>query len=692
MGRSQTFEHVAKIFAYAGGGNDTIIVKTGVQDDAYLDGGDGNDTLIYNGSGSVTLVGGNGDDYLEVGGDASGYVVMDGGANDDYLLNNSNVIGGVAPSQTEVACSLGTPPAGLKNQMCGGSGNDTLIGSSAGSSYLSGGSGTDSITVNGASDVVYAGADDDIVQMTLPTTAIGTVRIHGGGGGANDILTLAGTNGADAVVMSSIPNGMQIVRSGQFNGTLGVDGFHEVDLVLNGGADTVTLNDLQGSSVKTVSIDVGQTITTTGTRLVKDPDSGYLVQQPIVSTAPDRAADIVTLNGNANDDSFTLSGNDPDTGISIVHTAKSGSTQLESVQIYVKHTRFSEGDTLKVYGLTGNDLIDASLLGSPTSGTQNVVPINIVKLEEYGNEGNDRLIGSPFDDRLDGGTGSDTYTGGTGLDTFFDVLQGNDVNTLIETQDADIGLYGDTFVVGTLLTDDGTQGYAAGAGQFIGEGTLQSRFKNEGDPNFRTVSSGENWRGDSTVEDLKGLFAVASIKGGANNNTLVVNASDSSIFVGGVARKVTQWNGHVTLDNMTNSQGNLDPEHYVIAVLNDNTAQIDIIDSGGNTGEDELVLFGSPKADTIELTAAGSGAASVGFVTASVTATTSIIFTGIERVEVYMLGGNDTVQVDDTGTVTVIDMGEGDDNLIVGTVPLIPDPATARSSSRTASRWPTRRT
>ena len=35
-------------------------------------------------------------------------------------------------------------------------------------------------------------------------------------------------------------------------------------------------------------------------------------------------------------------------------------------------------------------------------------------------EGNDRLVGTPFDDVLDGGVGSDTYTGGEGFDIFRD--------------------------------------------------------------------------------------------------------------------------------------------------------------------------------------------------------------------------------------------------------------------------------
>src|SRR5205823_2731971 len=287
--------------------------------------------LIHNGAGSAILLGQGGDDYLEVSPDSTGYVVLDGGSGDDFLLNNSRIQGNVAAGQAAMSCTQqGAPGTGVPtNQMCGGSGNDTLVGSSAGTSYLDGGAGTDSITVNGANDVVYAGSGDDIVQMTLPSVSIATTRIHGGGD-TNDILTLTGTNGPDALTLSSISNGMQIVSSGK---TLQVDGFHELDLVLNGGADSVTVNDLEGSSVKTLSIDVGQNVTTVGTRLVTDPDSGYQMQQPVIVATPDRTADVVTLNGGSRDDSFTLSGNDPTTGIGIVHIAKTGSATFENVQL-----------------------------------------------------------------------------------------------------------------------------------------------------------------------------------------------------------------------------------------------------------------------------------------------------------------------------------------------------------------------
>ena len=52
----------------------------------------------------------------------------------------------------------------------------------------------------------------------------------------------------------------------------------------------------------------------------------------------------------------------------------------------------------------------------------------------------------------------------------------------------------------------------------------------------------------------------------------------------------------------------------------------------------------------------------------------SFSFTGVQRLEVFLLGGNDSVISNDTAVTTVIDMGSGDDSIVVGTVPLVPDP------------------
>ena len=85
---------------------------------------------------------------------------------------------------------------------------------------------------------------------------------------------------------------------------------------------------------------------------------------------------------------------------------------------------------------------------------------DLAKIVLIGNDGDDRLIGTPFADTLNGGNGSDTYTGGAGFDTFIDSSPVTDTDTLIETNDSDMGLYGNLFIVGTIYADDGTTLYA----------------------------------------------------------------------------------------------------------------------------------------------------------------------------------------------------------------------------------------
>ena len=62
------------------------------------------------------------------------------------------------------------------------------------------------------------------------------------------------------------------------------------------------------------------------------------------------------------------------------------------------------------------------------------------------------------------------------------------------------------------------------------------------DPNFRTVGNGDRYAG-STVESINGIFEVVQLTGGRSNNTIVVNDSDNTIYIGGVARRVTPFKG-----------------------------------------------------------------------------------------------------------------------------------------------------
>src|SRR5207253_348132 len=169
----------------------------------------------------------------------------------------------------------------------------------------------------------------------------------------------------------------------------------------------------------------------------------------------------------------------------VVHAKNTSATTSRFVSdIYVTSTIRDDLDRLVVDGLGGDDTLDATSLADPDPNTAPSYP-DLVIAELRGGDGNDRLLGSPFDDILDGGLGDDTVTGGTGRDTFRDA---GGYDTLIESQDADMGLYFDTFVVGHVLADDGVTPFA-NAG-FDDRDALVNRIRSEQDPSFRTTGDG----------------------------------------------------------------------------------------------------------------------------------------------------------------------------------------------------------
>ena len=93
-----------------------------------------------------------------------------------------------------------------------------------------------------------------------------------------------------------------------------------------------------------------------------------------------------------------------------------------------------------------------------------------------------------------------------------------------------------------------------------------------------------------------------------------------------------------------------------------------------------LLMFGTNGVDRIVLNAQGNGANRTGFITAGerdadgIDRRDSVIHRGVELVQIDLLGGADRLLSDDTAVMTLINLGGGDDELIVGTVPLVPDP------------------
>ena len=603
-------------------------------------GGPGDDTLIYQGAGSANLYGDSGDDYLETGPTATGTIILNGGSGDDYVTHGG--LGG--------ATLIGGPG---NDQLFGGIANDLIYGddpcttppTTSTAACEAAADGGDEIDGRGGSDKIYAGGGNDLIRLKMPTTAV-LPTIEGGTG--TDFLVVTASTGPDNLRVSK-GSDLRIYQVAN-TGSVDANGIEELDVDLGAGADKITIDTLNNSSVKVVSVNTGQIVTDTGqTVLVPDPDDPNIkVKQPVLIFTPDGAADTITIEGRDDvGDVFTITGADPVndriTDVRVVHQNDS--------DVFVTNSVRSEGDTLVINGNGGADRIDASGLGNTNPASSTVYP-DLLVLMENGNAGGDTLIGSPFNDVLNGGIGSDRVTGGPGLDTFFD-----------DSLPASLRQSGTMFTWGS--TPFANSPYAD-------EQSMINSFRTQDDPSFRNIGSGDHYASGAVVEDLKGLFEAAILKGGDGNNTLVVNDVDNQIFVGGVAQTVVPWVGHATLDNRGNT-ANGAPEHYVVTINVGNAAKIDIVDTGGGSGVDELDVFGTNQADNLYLNAAGSGSFRVGSVSARDVATTRIQYQQVERVSIYTLGGADQILSDDTTVTTVIETGGGDDHIVVGTVPLIPD-------------------
>ena len=152
-----------------------------------------------------------------------------------------------------------------------------------------------------------------------------------------------------------------------------VNGVEQVNVAAPGGADTLTVNDLTGTDLTQLNLD-----------LASPPGSG----------AGDGQTDTVIVNGTNGDDAI------------LVANDASGVT-VRGLAAQVKITG-AEGanDRLIVNALAGDDVVDASGLA-----------VGAIQLTADGGDGNDVLIGSAGNDTLLGGAGDDVLIGGPGQDT-----------------------------------------------------------------------------------------------------------------------------------------------------------------------------------------------------------------------------------------------------------------------------------
>jgi Ca2+-binding RTX toxin-like protein len=191
-----------------------------------------------------------------------------------------------------------------------------------------------------------------------------------------DTLAFNGSNANENISISA--NGGQATLFRDVGAvTMHLNSVERIALSTFGGADNITVNDLTGTGVKEVAIDLAA--------------SGI--------PAGDGRADAVTVNGTSGNDHISL-------------TASGTMVTVGGLPSQVTVDHGEAGDFLSINGGAGNDSIDASAM-----------PAGTIAFTFNGGDGNDTIAGGAGNDVLLGGTGNDTFVfrfGASGHDVIQD--------------------------------------------------------------------------------------------------------------------------------------------------------------------------------------------------------------------------------------------------------------------------------
>jgi Ca2+-binding RTX toxin-like protein len=336
-GGTPTIAKTSLIQAFGQDGDDTIALNetNGALPNANLFGGAGNDTLtggsgndlLFGQAGADTLFGKGGNDFL-FGGD--GNDMLTGGAGNDQVF-------GEAGNDT----MIWNP----------GDGSDTFEGAD----LVVGGRGNDVAFLGGGADTFVWNPGD------------GNDSVDGQAG--VDTLLFNGANVNEKIDISANGSRARFTRD-VANITMDLNSMETIDFNALGGADTITVNDLTGTGVKNVNID-----------LASPPGSG----------TGDGQADTIIINATSGDDNIVVS----TSGGVITVSGLAATVTITGAE--------AANDRLVINGLGGDDVITASGLSG-------------IQLTADGGVGNDVLIGSPGNDTLLGGAGDDVLIGDSGAD------------------------------------------------------------------------------------------------------------------------------------------------------------------------------------------------------------------------------------------------------------------------------------
>ena len=228
------------------GGADVATMTVGVTSPIplHIDGGDGDDTARYDGTPDADVISilRNGAE-VAVDNAASGIFEIAGveslivsGEDGDDLIAASNGIGALTTLTLE-----------------GGDGNDDLRGGD-GADNLDGGKGDDNVDGNIGADQATLGAGDDRFQWD---PGDGSDTIEGQAG--NDQLDFNGSNIGEEITLGANGGRTRLTRN-VASITMDFDGVERLRVRALGGTDTVTVDDLAGTGVSNVDVDLSASV------------------------------------------------------------------------------------------------------------------------------------------------------------------------------------------------------------------------------------------------------------------------------------------------------------------------------------------------------------------------------------------------------------------------------------------------
>jgi Ca2+-binding RTX toxin-like protein len=371
-------------------------------------------------TGVLTIVADTAHNIINVANDGTGTIVVNGGA--------IPIIGGPATTANtlliqvlgsagddQITINNGLPPAHL----FGAEGNDTLIGGSA-SDLLGGGPGSDTLIGGQGNDLIYPDGDDTVIWN--PGSGSDVIQ----GSGTNNTLILNCANIGENISLSANGSRLRLTRD-VASIVLDVDGVQTVNLNALGGADNIVVNNLAGTAVTQVNIDLAGILGTTN---------------------GDAAADTVIINGTPGADTFNVAAN----GAAVEVTGPGALVRVINAELANDRIAITGvgGDLVNVNGTDGPDTMQ--VITSPVAGFARVVasgftvPIDVngvltlsvnglggpdtitafnglaalgIAIILDGGDGDDTIIGGDANETIIGGSGNNIVSGGRGNDIVF---------------------------------------------------------------------------------------------------------------------------------------------------------------------------------------------------------------------------------------------------------------------------------